>query len=151
MEKIKVISSLFFNPELCLKKGSYSKYKPTKKDFKDIKKAINTLKKANNYNYTQGTIVRDQKVIAIEDKSGTEKMLKKCKSLINKKSGVLVKFPKKNQDLKIDLPTAGLKTLIQCKEAGLKGLVLKAKRNVFLEKNKCIRFANKNKMFLIAK
>ena len=41
------------------------------------------LKKANNYNYTQGTIVRDQKVIAIEDKSGTEKMLKKCKSLIS--------------------------------------------------------------------
>ena len=78
-------------------------------------------------------------------------MLKKCKSLIEKKSGVLVKFPKKNQDLKIDLPTAGLKTLIQCKAAGLKGLVLKAKRNVFLEKNKCIRFVNKNKMFLVAK
>ena len=78
-------------------------------------------------------------------------MLKKCKSLIDKKSGVLVKFPKKNQDLKIDLPTAGLKTLIQCKAAGLKGLVLKAKRNVFLEKNKCVRFVNKNKMFLVAK
>jgi hypothetical protein len=151
LEKIKVVSSLFFNPELCLKKGSYSKYKPTKKDFKDIKKAINTLNKTNNYNFTQGAIVRDQKVIAIEGKSGTEKMLKKCKSLIDKKSGVLVKFPKKNQDLKIDLPTAGLKTLIQCKAAGLKGLVLKAKRNVFLEKNKCIRFVNKNKMFLVAK
>jgi len=49
------------------------------------------------------------------------------------------------------LPTAGLKTLIQCKNAGLKGIVLKAKQNVFLEKNKCINFANKNKMFLIAK
>ena len=78
-------------------------------------------------------------------------MLKKCKPIKNKKNGVLVKFPKKNQDLKIDLPTAGLKTLIQCKNAGLKGIVLKAKQNVFLEKNKCINFANKNKMFLIAK
>ena len=58
---------------------------------------------------------------------------------------------KKNQDLKIDLPTAGLKTLIQCKKAGLKGIVLKAKQNVLLEKTKCINFANKNKMFLIAK
>ena len=55
------------------------------------------------------------------------------------------------QDLKIDLPTAGLKTLIHCKEAGLKGIALKAKQNVFLEKKKCIRFANKNKMFLVAK
>ena len=57
----------------------------------------------------------------------------------------------KNQDLKIDLPTAGLNTLIQCKKAGLKGLVLKAKQNVLLEKKKCINFVNKNKMFLIAK
>ena len=151
LEKIKVVNSLFFNPELSLEKGNYSKHKPTKNDYRDIKKAISILNKTNKYNYSQGSIVRNEKVIAIEGKGGTEQMLKKCKPIINKKNGVLVKFPKKNQDLKIDLPTAGLKTLIQCKKAGLKGIVLKAKQNVFLEKNKCINFANKNKMFLIAK
>ena len=151
LEKIRVVSSLFFNPELSLNKGSYSKYKPTKKDYKDIKKAINILNKTNKYNFSQGVIVRDQKVLALEGKDGTEQMLKKCKPINNVKKGVLVKFPKKNQDLKIDLPTAGLKTLIQCKNAGLRGIVLKAKRNVFLEKKKCINFVNKNKMFLIAK
>ena len=62
--------------------------------------------------------------------------------------GVLVKFPKKKQDLRIDLPTAGFKTLKQCKSAGLKGIVLKNKQNVFLEKNKCINYANKNKLFI---
>jgi len=62
--------------------------------------------------------------------------------------GVLVKFPKKKQDLRIDLPTAGLKTLAQCKSAGLKGIVLKSKHNVFLDRNKSITFANKNKMFI---
>ena len=147
LEKIKVISSLFFNQELSLKKGNYSKHKPTKNDFKDIKKAISILNKTNKYNFSQGSIVRNLKIVAIEKKGGTEQMLKKCKPIKHKKSGVLVKFPKKNQDLKIDLPTAGLKTLIQCKKAGLKGLVLKAKHNVFLEKKKCINFVNKNKMF----
>ena len=151
LEKIKVVSSLFFNPELSLNKGSYSKYKPTKNDYKDIQKAINILSKTNKYNFSQGSIVRNQKVLAIEGKDGTEQMLKKCKPIKHIKNGVLVKFPKKNQDLNIDLPTAGLKTLMQCKNAGLKGIVLKAKQNVFLEKNKCINFANKNKMFLIAK
>ena len=43
---------------------------------------------------------------------------------------VLVKFPK--QDLRIDLPTIGLNTLKQCKAAGLKGIVLKSKQNIFL-------------------
>ena len=150
LEKIKVVSSLFFNPELSLKKGNHSKHIPTKNDYKDIKKAISVLNKTSKYNFTQGSIVRNQKVIAIEGKGGTEQMLKKCKPIKNKKNGVLVKLPKKNQDLKIDLPTAGLKTLMDCKNAGLKGIVLKAKQNVFLEKNKCINFANKNKMFLIA-
>ncbi len=42
----------------------------------------------------------------------------------------------------------GLKTLKQSKLIGLKGIVLKAKKNVFLEKNKCIQFVNKNKMYL---
>ena len=77
-------------------------------------------------------------------------MLKRCKSKKFKNKGVLVKFPKKNKILRIDLPTIGLKTLIQCKSAGLKGIVLKSKQNVFLEK-KCISFANKNKMFITVK
>ena len=61
LEKIKVISSLFFNPELSLNKGNYSKYKPTKNDYKDIKKAINILSKTNKYNFSQGSIVRRSK------------------------------------------------------------------------------------------
>ena len=75
-------------------------------------------------------------------------MLKKCKSKKFRNKGILVKFPKKKQDLRIDLPTAGLKTLTKCKFAGLKGIVLKSKKNVFLERKKCISFANKNKMFI---
>ena len=65
--------------------------------------------------------------------------------------GGAFKFPKNKQDLRIDLPTVGLKTLIQCKYVGLKGIVLKNKQNVFLEKKKCISFANKNKMFITVK
>ena len=57
-------------------------------------------------------------------------------------------FLKKKQDLRVDLPTVGLKTLKQCKTAGLKGIALKSKQNVFLDKTKCINFANKNKMFI---
>ncbi|MFL2852875.1 MAG: LpxI family protein [Candidatus Pelagibacter sp.] len=150
-EKIMTINSLFFNPELSLKKGNYTKTIPNKNDKYDIKKAISTLNKLGKYNFSQGTVVRNRKVIAIEGKEGTQKMLKKCENKRFKNKGVLVKFPKKKQDLRIDLPTVGLKTLIQCKSAGLKGLVLKSRQNVFLEKKRCISYANKNKMFIIIK
>ena len=148
---IKTITSISFNPELSLKRGNYSKTKPNKEDNKDIIKAIKTLNKLGKYNFSQGTVVRNKKIIAIESKGGTEKMLKKCKSKKFRNNGVLVKFPKKKQDLRVDLPTVGLKTLKQCKTAGLKGIVLKNKQNIFLEKNKSINFANKNKMFITVK
>ena len=150
-EKIITLSSLTYNPELTLKKGTYSKIKPNKDDNLDIKKAISTLGKLGKYTFSQGTVVRNNKVVVIEGKGGTERMLKINRTKTQRNKGVLVKFPKKKQDLRIDLPTVGLKTLVQCKAAGLKGIVLKAKQHVFLEKNNCINFANKNKMFLTVK
>ena len=150
-EKISTVSSLTFNPELTLKNGNYSKFKPNKEDKIDIKKAVKILSRLRKYNFSQGAVVRNNKVIAIEGKGGTQKMLKRCKSKKFRNNGVLVKFPKKKQDLRIDLPTIGLKTLTQCKSAGLKGIVLKSNQNVFLEQTKCITFANKNKMFITVK
>ena len=38
MKELKVISSIFFNPELSLKKGNYSKLKPNKQDLISILK-----------------------------------------------------------------------------------------------------------------
>ena len=150
-EKIMTISSLTFNPELTLKKGDYSKIKPNREDKIDIKKAITTLSRLGKYNFSQGVVVRNRKVVAIEGRGGTQKMLNRCEGKKFKNKGVLVKFPKKKQDIRIDLPTIGLKTLTQCKSTGLKGIVLKSKQNVFLERKKCISFANKNKMFITVK
>ena len=150
-EKIITLNSLIYNPELTLKKGNYSKAKPNRKDKIDINKAIITLNKLGKYNFSQGTVIRNNKVIAIEGKGGTQKMLSSCKRKKFRNNGVLVKFPKKKQDLRVDLPTIGYKTLTQCKSAGLKGIVLKSKQNVFLERKKCITFANKNKMFINVK
>ena len=149
--KIKTQNSLIFNPELSLKKGNYSKIKPNKQDRLDIKKAIKTLNSLKQYNFSQGVVVRNKKVVSIEGKGGTKKMLEKSRSKKFRNHGVLVKFPKKKQDLRVDLPTIGLKTIKQSKTAGLKGIVIKSKQHIFLDKTKCIRFANKNKMFISVK
>ena len=46
------------------------------------------------------------------------------------------------------LPTVGLETFKDCKKANLKGVVLKSNQNIFMDKKKCIAFANKNKIFI---
>ena len=149
-EKIKTISSNFLTPELSLKKGNYTKFKPNKKDKIDIRNALNALKKSSQHSHVQGVISRNNNVV-LEKREGTQATLKKIKKIKKIVSGVLVKYPKKKQDLRIDLPTIGLSTLKQCKISGLKGIVLKNKKNIFLNKNKCIKLANKNKMFILVK
>ena len=144
-EGIKVISSIFFNPELSLKRGNFSKIKPNKQDNLSIKNSQIYFNKINNFDHIQALVVKDGKIIAKEGREGTKKMLSKLKINSN---GILIKLPKKKQDLRMDLPTIGLQTLKDIKKHGLKGVVLKSKKNIFLDKTKCINFANKNKIFI---
>ena len=144
-ENIKVISSIFFNPELTAKSGIYTKLKPNMSDSKSIEKGITYFNKLNNLDHVQAVIVKNNIILAKEDRLGTKKMLSKLKK---KSEGILIKLPKKKQDLRMDLPTIGLQTLKDCKKYGLKGIVLKSKKNIFLDKVKCITFANKNKIFI---
>ena len=149
-EGIKTISSTFFTPELNLPRGNYSRHKPDATDNIDIKNAMKFLNKTKPYSYIQGAVGRNNLVIP-EKRKGTQSLLKNIKKQKNKNSGVLVKFPKNKQDRRIDLPTVGLNTLKQCKSSGIKGIVLKHKSNIFLDKSRAIKFANKNKLFILVK
>ena len=83
-------------PELTLKKGNYSKYKPNKKDKIDIRNALTSLNKSNQFNHVQGAVSRNNKIF-LEKIGGTQKMLKRIKRIKNISNGVLVKYPKKNK------------------------------------------------------
>ena len=144
-ESIRVISSIYFNPELSLKKGNYTKTKPSKNDINSIEKAKDYFNRINSLDHIQALVVKDKEIIAKEGRQGTKKMLLKIKK--NSK-GILIKLPKNKQDLRIDLPTVGLETFKDIKRYGLKGLVLKSKKNIFLDKKKVINFANKSKIFI---
>ncbi len=149
LKKIKVIKSTSFTPELTLSKRNYTKIRLTKNDLIDIKRGENVLKKTNAFDHIQAIIVRENLILK-ESSKGTKNLIKKTNN-IKTQSGVLIKYPKKKQDLRVDLPTIGLETLKDCKKAGLKGIVLKDKQNIFLEKKKCINFAIKNRMFILVK
>ncbi len=146
-EKIKVISSNAYNPELSISKGCHTKLKPNERDLVSINKGIKSLKMINPNNHVQGLVVRDSIIITKEKTHGTKKMLQMM-SKDKYSQGILIKFPKKNQDLRIDLPTIGFDTIKDCKKSGIKGIVLKSKQNIFIDKNKSIKYANKNKIFI---
>ena len=155
-EKFKIINQTFFNKELVLKKSCITKNKPDSINKKDIAIGRKVVKDLKNNNVGQAIVVRNANVIALENHLGTDLMLNRANKIIKKftnnkkRQGVLLKFPKSNQDLRIDLPTIGIKTIKKCINIGLKGIVVKANYNIFLDRDRSISLANKNKMFICA-
>ena len=148
--KIKVLKLNIYNPELTLKKGCYTKVKPSRSDRFTIKKGIQILNKSDAFNHVQALVINNNKIVSFEKRKGTASMLKNIKK--NKSfNNLLLKMPKSKQDLRVDLPTIGLDTLKDCRKANIKGIVMKAGQNIFLDKSESIKFANKNNIFVIAK
>ena len=148
--KIKVIKLNTYNPELTLSKGCHTKSKPNITDRSTINNGIKILNKSNSLNHVQALVINNRKIISFEKRKGTKDMLKRIKNnkLPNK---LLIKMPKRKQDLRVDLPTIGLDTLKDCKKANIRGIVVKAGQNIFLDKKEGLKFANKNNIFVIAK
>ena len=150
---MKVVSCTKYLPEL-LAENFVNEFKLSKQDSRDIEKGKAILNHINKkYDIGQSIIVNKGLVISIEAAEGTDEMILKSSSImkkINKKmsSGVLIKVPKKIQDLRVDLPTIGYETIRNCIKIGLRGIALKKNQNIFLDQKKSSDLIKKNNFFI---
>ncbi|MBL6785187.1 MAG: UDP-2,3-diacylglucosamine diphosphatase LpxI [Rickettsiales bacterium] len=150
--EIKVVSALDICNDLTMSsKGYYTKSKFSK----DLTEDIQTLKELHNdlskYDVGQAIIMQNQRVIGIEGSEGTDNLIKRCKEYIDPKSkhpGILAKFAKQNQDLRVDLPTVGIDTLKNMLNSNLDALVIDFKNTLIVDKSNMIDFANKNNIVI---
>ncbi|MDR1025970.1 MAG: LpxI family protein, partial [Lactobacillus sp.] len=63
--------------------------------------------------------------------------------------GVLVKLRKPQQDMRVDLPTIGLRTIENAQKAGLRGLAVHAGNTLIVDEQDVLEYANKHKMFVV--
>ena len=150
---IKVVASHKYCKHLLLD-GLATIKKPSYVDLQDFKKASLILGSLSKFDNAQAIILDNGYILSIEAAEGTDLMLKRTKSLKkklnNKRSGVLVKIPKKSQSLNYDLPAIGINTVKLCIKANLNGIFLKKNKNVFLNMEESIKLANKYNFFFSA-
>jgi hypothetical protein len=60
-----------------------------------------------------------------------------------------VKGPKRGQDLRVDLPTIGPRTVINAARAGLSGIAVAAGLTLVLQRADTVRLADKHGIFLM--
>ena len=96
------------------------------------------------------------RVIAIEAAEGTDAMLARVAELraarrlrFRGRVGVLVKAPKANQDLRLDMPAVGVGTIEAARRAELEGLALAAGRVLIADRDEMLREAARAGMFVM--
>ena len=64
------------------------------------------------------------------------------------RAGVLAKMVKPGQDIRVDLPTIGARTVELAAQAGLAGIVAESGRAFLMEKEKVVQSANELGLFV---
>jgi DUF1009 family protein len=107
------------------------------------------------YDCGQALVVAGKRIIAIEAAEGTDAMLDRVAQLREKgrwrakgATGILIKGPKRGQELRVDLPAIGPQTVASAARAGLRGLAVEAGRVLILDRAAIAASAEKSGLFL---
>jgi DUF1009 family protein len=132
-------------PEILLPSGALGHFAPTDGHRKDIALGLSLLRALGPFDVGQAAIVAGSHVLAVEGADGTDEMLSHVADLRRRgrtrgSGGVLIKAPKPQQDLRVDLPTIGPQTIEGAVRAGLAGIAGTA-GSVMVADAECVRQA----------
>lgn len=148
--KFKVVGAEKYIPHLLMSEGLLAGEKIDKQTQIDIDIAIANCSNIGFKDIGQACVVVNGEIIASEDVSGTDIMLRNLvsKEIKFSKKGVLVKLAKPIQDKRVDLPVIGMQTIHLVKEIGLRGIAIENRSSFILEKEQVIKFASDNDIFI---
>ena len=136
--------------ELLVREGVLGRHKPDKQAQEDIKRAVEVATELGRLDVGQAVVVQQGLVLGVEGIEGTDALLKRCGDYRRKgDGGVLVKLRKPQQDMRIDLPTIGPRTVSRAKETGLKGIAVHAGNSLIVDEAEVIKMADKAGLFVV--
>jgi len=148
-EGIEVLDQTIFIKNLFLPKGVIGSIQPTEEQLIDIDYGFSLAKEMGRLDIGQSVIVQDKMVLAVEAIEGTDKAIKRGCQLGSGRA-VVVKVSKPSQDQRFDIPTVGLQTVKIMKKYGAKVLAIEANETLIVDKEEMVKFADKNKIVIVA-
>ena len=146
---IRVVGAHEVAPELTAPAGPFGRHAPAAGDQGDIAHGLALVAALGPLDVGQAAIVRGGRVVAIEGAEGTDRMLERAQRLrLASPAGVLVKRPKPGQELRIDMPAIGPRTVERAAEARLSGIAVLAGRVLVADREETVRRADAADLFI---
>jgi UDP-2,3-diacylglucosamine hydrolase len=154
----RVVGAHELAPELVVAQGLTGRIAPAPHDRTAIEMGLGLLESLSAFDIGQATVVAGRRVLAIEGPEGTDRMLRRVRRLrgarfaraARHEGGVLVKAAKRGQDLRVDMPTIGPRTVLEASKAGLSGIAIGAGSSLLLDQADALRKADELGLFLIS-
>lgn len=138
-----------------LPNGALGRISPTPEQLSDLKKALHVAEKSGELDIGQGAVVVEGLVLAVEAQEGTDAMLSRVADLpadlrgsAAERKGALGKAPKPIQDLRVDMPVIGPRTVELAAAAGLAGIGGVSGRLILIDRTAIIEAADRFGLFV---
>lgn len=142
-------------PQLLAEPGLALGAEPSEADEADVARAVAILRGIAPLDIGQGCVVAGGQCLGIETVQGTDALLRfvaetPARYRLGRVQGVYVKAAKSGQDLRMDMPAIGPKTVRAVADAGLSGIVVEADRVLILDRYATLQAAKEANIFLRA-
>lgn len=140
---IEVLSPSVLLTKSLAKEGRLTQRGLTEAERKDARYGWHVAKTIGSLDVGQTVVISDSIIVAVECTEGTDGAILRGGELTGPAKCTVVKVAKPQQDLRLDLPSVGIKTLESMKQAGATALVLEHEKALILEPDTFIAHANK--------
>jgi DUF1009 family protein len=139
---IHVVDSTLFLKPLLADAGVMTGRAPDENELADIDYGREIAKKIAGLDIGQTIVVAERACVAIEAMEGTDAAIERAAGLSNGKRLVIVKVSKPQQDMRFDVPVAGVRTVRVMQRANARVLAVDAGRTLLFEREQLIEEAN---------
>jgi DUF1009 family protein len=154
-EGVRIVGAHEIAPGLVAPLGPLGARAPSPEDEADIAFGARLIAALSDFDAGQCAIIAANRVLAIEAAEGTDAILKRVAEMREsgrlrhrEPAGVLVKAPKRGQDLRLDMPAIGPDTIAGAARANLRGVALAAGGVLVAGRDRCVREADAAGLFV---
>src|SRR5487761_603918 len=143
-EGIQLVDSTVFLAPLLPEAGVLTRRAPEEEEAADIAYGRGVAQRLAELDLGQTVVIRERACVAIEAMEGTDETIERAARLTNGKRLVVVKVSKPGQDMRFDVPVAGLRTIEVMKRWNATALAVDAGRTLLLDRDKMLAAADES-------
>ncbi len=142
-------------PQLIAPEGAMTRRTPSAQAMEDARLGAALIEALSPFDVGQAVVVAKGRVLAVEAAEGTDAMLARIAEMrasgrltLKGRAGVLLKAPKRGQEMRLDMPAIGVATIAAAARAELDGVALAAGKVLTMGRETCARAADQASLFL---